>query len=337
MVELLVTNECCVNTKQEQELRRAAEQGTAVSQETALAILRADPDELPEIMAYANSVRIKYLGDEVRLCSILNAQSGACAEDCAFCAQSASHNADIEAYDLCSEQKILDAHEEASALPIDHFGVVTSGCALDDEGVARICRALRERKGPRVKWCASLGALGEEQLRALKEAGLTRFHHNVETAGSFFNKVCSTHTFEERIETVRKVKALGLEVCCGGILGLGETLEQRVELAMTLAEEEVDSIPLNFLMPIPGTPLEGRAVMKPLDMLKSIAMFRMTNPRAEIKVCAGRSHLGDLQSMIFYAGATGMMIGDLLTIAGRDVETDLKMLEDLQVGRRTET
>jgi biotin synthase len=314
------------------EMRRAARNGRAVSRSVALAILKAGPADIPEIMACANAMRLRHFGNKIHLCSILNAKSGACSEDCAFCAQSVRHKTRTKVYGLLAGNRMVAAKEEAAKLPIDHFGIVTSGAALDDKGVERICEAIKSRKNSRVAWCASLGIINEDQLRALKQAGLKRFHHNLETARSFFPSICSTHTFEERLQALRLVKKTGLETCCGGILGMGETLEQRVEFAEILEREKVDSIPLNFLVPIAGTCLEKCKPMKPLEILKSIAMFRMLNPRAEIKVCAGRPHLRDLQSMIFYAGATGMMIGDLLTVAGRDVPRDLQMLKDLERG-----
>lgn len=160
---------------------------------------------------------------------------------------------------------------------------------------------------------------------------MRRFHHNLECAESFFPQVCSTHSYRLRIDTIRAAREAGLEVCSGGILGLGESLEQRVEFALCLAREAVDSIPLNFLDPIPGTRLESVPPVRPLEMVRAIAMFRMTNPGAEVKVCGGRPHMRDLQSMIFYAGATGMMIGPMLTVAGRDVRQDVRMLEDLEM------
>jgi biotin synthase len=168
-------------------------------------------------------------------------------------------------------------------------------------------------------------------LALLKKAGFTRFHHNLETSRSYFPNICTTHTYDRRIETLRASKEAGLETCSGGILGLGETPEQRVELAATLASEKVDSIPLNFLVPLAGTRLEARPPLKPLDIIRSIAMFRMMNPSAEIKVCAGREHVRELGAMIFYAGATGFMMGPLLTIRGREPADDLKMLEDLEI------
>jgi len=310
-------------------MRRAADRGEPVGQGVALAVLESDPNDLSDIMECAGGARARRFGTRVHLCSIVNARSGACPEDCSFCAQSARHRAGIETYGMLEASGIEDAYSRATELPISHFGVVTSGKALDDRDVEMVCSAVSDTPGTSVAWCASLGALDADKLFALKTAGLKRFHHNLETCESFFPAICSTHTFEDRVRTVRLAKSTGLEVCAGGLLGLGESAEQRVELAATLAREEVDSIPLNFLVPVAGTPLEDTSPMKPHEILKIVAMFRLMNPAAEIKVCAGRTHLGDMQSMIFAAGATGMMIGPLLTVAGQDVGEDLRMLADL--------
>jgi biotin synthase len=312
------------------QVRKNAEEGAPLSAESALAILRAAPPDLPEIFAAATALRRRFFGDRLRLCSILNARSGACAEDCAFCAQSAAHETHADVFPLLGEDAIARAGREAAAsLPITHYGIVTSGGALDAEGVERIERVIRRQTLDGVSWCASLGSVRREGLARLKAAGLVRFHHNLETAERFFPAVCSTHTYRDRLETIRAAKEVGLEVCAGGILGMGESLVDRVEFACALACENVDSIPLNFLIPIPGTRLGRIEPPPPVEILKAIAMVRFVNPRAEIKVCAGRAHLRDLQSMIFAAGATGMMVGPLLTVAGRRVEEDLRMLDDL--------
>ncbi|MFZ2446805.1 MAG: biotin synthase BioB [Syntrophobacteraceae bacterium] len=311
------------------EMRRAAETGVPVSEEIALDILRCGPEEIPEIMACASMVRKRRFGTGLLMCSIMNAKSGACTEDCAFCAQSAHHRTHAETFPLAEVAEIEAAYLRATELPVSHFGVVTSGKAVKAKDIRVICEAAKRTNDPRLTWCASLGCLDKELLLALKEAGFKRFHHNLEASESFFPNICTTHSYDLRIETVRAVKEAGLEICSGGILGLGESLEQRVEFAAILAREEVDSIPLNFLIPIPGTRLEGSKVMRPLDMIRTIAMFRMMNPKSELKVCAGRIHLRDLQSMVFYAGATGIMIGDLLTVAGRNPREDLQMIEDL--------
>lgn len=315
-------------------IEQAVESGEAISTEVANWVLRAPGEVLPALFSATSALRFKRFRNEVSLCSIYNAKSGACSEDCAFCAQASCHGADAEITSLAAREDLLSAYEEAARFPIRHFGVVTSGEALTREGIERIARVVKERKVPGVSWCASLGCLTGAELTELKRAGLTRFHHNLETAESFFPEICTTHAYERRIATVRSARAAGLEVCCGGILGLGESLEQRVEFAGILAEEDVQSIPLNFLIPIPGTRLEAQPPMKPLDVLRAVAMFRLTNPRAEIRVCAGRVNLGRLQSMIFHAGANGIMVGRLLTVAGEDVREDLRMLEALELEPR---
>ncbi len=188
--------------------------------------------------------------------------------------------------------------------------------------------AIRSRENG-ARYCASLGMVDVQTMRALKKAGLVRYHHNLETAKSHYPKICSTHSYQDRVQVIRAAHEAGLEVCSGGILGLGESLEQRVELALALSHEKVEGIPLNFLIPVPGTPLEKHAIIKPLDALRAIAMFRLTNPTADIRIAGGRQHLGPMQSMIFYAGCTGMMIGDLLTTPGASVDNDIQMVRDL--------
>ncbi|MFW6367323.1 MAG: biotin synthase BioB [bacterium] len=314
-----------------QEIECAADADEPIGETEALAVLNASSADLPLVMAAASKVRRRHFGNTVHLCSILNARSGACGEDCAFCAQSAAHQAGAEVFPLCSQDEITAAFDESGVLPIGHFGVVTSGGALSERDLESVRAAIGAKEREGTHWCASLGCLDKEQLSALQAVGLKRFHHNLETAASFFPSICTTHNYEQRLATVRAAKKIGLEVCCGGILGLGESLEQRVEFAFTLQREGIDAIPLNFLIPIEGTRLEAREPLRPLEILRAIAMFRLVNPRAELKICAGRLLLRDLQSMIFHAGATGMMIGPLLTVAGRDVETDLRMLEDLEL------
>ena len=312
-------------------IRNAAQEGKPISAQTALAILHCPSDDIPEILSAATVVRHRYFGNRISLCSIMNAKSGACGEDCAFCAQSSFHRTHAEVSPLRTSEEIIEAYQAAKKMPIAHFGVVTSGRALKNDDIGRICEAIKSGSDSDVDLCASLGCLTKDQIKELKAAGLKRFHHNLETAESFFPSICSTHTYAQRLATIRAVKELGMEICCGGILGMGESLEQRVELAFALTGEQVNSIPLNFLIPIKGTPLEKQEPMKPLDIIRSIAMFRMVNPQAEIQVCAGRLQLRNLQSMIFFAGATGMMIGPLLTVTGRNVEKDLQMLKDLEV------
>ncbi len=305
--------------------------GGGVSAEVALAVLSAPVSAMPGIMAVTSAVRQRHFGSRVSLCSILNARSGACGEDCAFCAQASCHVASSSVFGLRSTSEMISAYDATRELPVAHFGLVTSGGKVSARGLARICEVIRGHRRAGTHWCGSLGCLGRDELACLRDAGLKRFHHNLETSASFFPEICTTHSYAERLATVRAAKSVGLEVCCGGILGMGESLAQRVEFAFTLKQEGVDAIPLNFLVPIPGTRLGDREPLAPWEILRCIAMFRLVNPATAIKVCAGRLLLRDMQSMIFQAGATGMMVGDLLTIAGRTVAEDMRMLEDLEM------
>jgi biotin synthase len=298
-----------------------------LTQADALAVLEAPDDRLPAILAAATAVRRRHFGDRADLCSILNAKSGLCGEDCIFCAQSSLHHAQVDRYPLLTDERIEQAYGEAAELPIGRFGLVTSGKAVSEAELGRLCELIARRRG-KLDWCASLGTLGEPQLRRLKAAGLKRFHHNLETAESYFPSICTTHTYADRVATVRAAQRAGLEVCCGGLFGLGEQPRHRVELAIALRELGVEAIPLNFLVPIAGTPAAAQArPLSPEEILKTVAMFRLVCPTAEIKVCAGRErHLGPREPDIFAAGATGMMIGGYLTVRGRSVAEDLDLL-----------
>ena len=309
-------------------LREKAAADRPLDCDEALAVLAAPDEQLEEILAAAGQARRRAFGDKVRLCAIVNAKSGLCAEDCIFCAQSSRHGADVERYPLLSDEEILAAYREAGALPVERFGLVTSGRSVSDEELDRICELIRTNNGDGLPWCASLGMLSEEQLGRLRRAGLTRFHHNLETAESYFPNICTTHSYADRVATVRAAKRAGLEVCSGGLFGLGEHPRHRVELALALRDLAVEAVPLNFLVPIAGTPAAGAAnSLSPAEILKTIAMFRMVCRDAEVKVCAGReAHLGEMEEKIFAAGATGMMIGGYLTVRGRSVDEDLAMV-----------
>ncbi len=299
-----------------------------LNSDEALDVLQAPDGELAAILAAATAVRKQTFGDRVRMCSILNAKSGRCSEDCVYCAQSSRHSTDVACYPMLTPDKILAARSEAEKLPVEKFGVVTSGNRLTDAELDSLCEVIRDNPHVQVGWCASLGALSEGQLRQLHDAGLRRFHHNLETAESYFPQICTTHSYADRVATVRAAKRTGLEICSGGLFGLGEQPHHRVELAMALLELQVDAIPLNFLVPIPGTPAaENCSPLSPAEAIKTIAMFRLVCRQTEIKVCAGReSALGEMEEQIFAAGATGMMIGGYLTLRGRSAAEDLEML-----------
>lgn len=308
--------------------------GQPLERSEGIAILQATGAEFTAYMAGAHHLKELTFGDRAQLCSIINAKSGRCQENCAFCAQSAHHRSTPPVYPLKSKQEIIDGARQAEAEGSHCYGIVTSG-TRPEKGVEfdSILSAIREiRQHFSVEPSASLGILTEEFATALAEAGCVTYHHNLETARSFFPAICTTHDYQDDIITVKVAKAAGMKVCCGGILGLGESLSQRVELAETLRELQVDSIPLNFLNPVAGTPLEGQRSLTALDCVRAITMFRYCLPDKPISVCGGREmNLRDLQSWIFMAGASGTMIGNYLTTSGRDRSVDLQMFADIEV------
>ncbi len=305
--------------------------GGALAEDEALALLRIQGVDLGDLFAGAQRIRHHFKGDRVALCSIINAKSGRCSEDCAFCAQSVHHQAHSPVYPLKPLDEIVEGARQAATAGCNCYGIVSSGSRLT-AGVEmdRLLEAIRQiRATTGIRPSASLGLLDESTARALADAGFAVYHHNLETARSFFPQICTTHDYEEDVETVRWAKRAGMAVCCGGLFGLGESLQQRVELALTLRELAVDSVPINYLAPVDGTPLAGRSPLPPMDCLRIIALFRFVLPKARISVCGGREqNLGEFQSWIFMAGASGLMVGNYLTQKGRDLQVDLKMIRD---------
>lgn len=266
------------------------------------------------------------------LCSIINAKSGFCSEDCAFCAQSSHHKTKINTYPFLKEEEIVQHAIRMHEAGATKYSMVTSGYMLTDEEVDIACSAagiIAERTELTI--CVSPGMINESITRRLKAGGISFYHHNLETARSYFDSVCTTHSYDEDIRAIKVAKSAGMRVCSGGILGLGETWEQRVELACTIRELDVDGIPINFLNPIPGTKMEKRPLLTPFEALKCIALFRIINPGKDIIICGGREvTLKDYQSWIFLAGANGLMIGNYLTTQGRNIEMDMDMIADSQ-------
>ena len=271
-------------------------------------------------------------GRRVSLCVIINAKSGLCSEDCAFCSQSVKAQTDVPTYPLLPREKLVEAAQAAAEAGAARFSLVTSGRGIastrEKEAILAAAAAIREAVD--IKVCASLGIVDQHFLSELKAAGVQRFHHNLEAAASFFPEICTTHTFAERVATVEAARDAGLSVCVGGILGMGESLAQRWELAQALKELDPDAIPLNFLHPLPGTRLGNRPKLAPLEALKIIAAFRLTFPDKTIIICGGRQPtLRSLAPLIFAAGANALMTGDYLTTKGRLPEDDRLMLEDM--------
>ncbi|MBN1831520.1 MAG: biotin synthase BioB [Deltaproteobacteria bacterium] len=286
---------------------------------------------LPLLFHGASRIRDQFNGGEIKLCAIVNAKSGRCPEDCAFCAQSAHHKTRIDAYPLMSPREVLQKARKAAAMGAKHFSIVTSGTTVEGKDLKKVVETLLLlKKETGLSLCASLGIITRNTADRLKESGLSRYHHNLETAPSFFSKICTTHSYEDDLNTLKYAKKAGLEVCSGGIFGLGESPKQRLELAYTLKQAGINSVALNFLNPVPGTPLQKTEPLRPLELLKSVALFRFILPRKDIRICGGREYgLRDLHPLVFWAGANGIMIGDYLTTKGRDYQADLQMIRDL--------
>ncbi|MGB9612927.1 MAG: biotin synthase BioB [Candidatus Margulisiibacteriota bacterium] len=316
-----------------QELANDIIKGKTVSDTVAFKLINTSDEKLFELLAAAHKIRRHFKGNRIRLCAIINAKSGRCSENCIFCAQSAHYQTKINTYPLVGKDTIVDAANQAQKMSATCFSIVTSGKSIhNQEEVSTIAFALKTiASQTKMNRCVSLGTISKESIKILKDSGLKRLHHNLETAESFFAKICTTHTYQERIETIKSAKEAGLEVCSGGIFGLGETPEQRVELAFTLKQLNVDSVPINILHPIAGTPAEKNyKPLSPFEILKLIATYRFILPDKDIGVFGGREYaLRDLQAFIFPAGANAILIGDYLTTKGQPPEKDLQMIHDL--------
>lgn len=270
--------------------------------------------DLDELRAGADKIREYFIGEDVDLCSIINGRSGRCPEDCKFCAQSAHNHTNCEVYDFLDEEKIMEACRFNEEHGVHRFSIVTSGRALTGEEFEKAIHAFeRMHNECKIDLCASMGFLTPEQLHRLHEAGVTSYHHNIETSRRNFPNICTTHTYDQKIETLKAVKAEGMCPCSGGIIGMGETWEDRLSMAVDLAEAGVESIPINALMPIKGTPLEDRESLTEDDILRTIAFFRYINPEANIRLAAGRALLTNDGEIAFQSGASATITGDMLT------------------------
>lgn len=301
-----------------------------IDRETALELSQRKGAGIVDLFAMASRAREKFRGNRIDLCSIINAKSGACPEDCSFCAQSAHSRTETTVYPLLDRERILGSASSARANGVRRFCIVTSGKRPSSVEIDKICRLVSEIKGLGLLPCATLGMLEQEDMRQLKDAGLNRYHHNLETSEAFFSEICTTHTYRDKIKTIEAAGAAGLSVCSGGIFGLGESWEDRIDMAFALRDIRVDSVPINFITPVDGTPMAGRELLDPMEALKIIAVYRLILPEREIRVCGGRpGTLRDLNSHIFTAGADGLLLGNYLTTTGREPEDDLRMIRDM--------
>jgi biotin synthase len=308
--------------------------GGVLGTDDALRLSGVCGPDLYLLFAEASRIREHFKGNSASLCSIINAKSGRCPENCAFCAQSSAHTTNAQVYPLVDEEEIVSCAHSAEQNGARCYGIITSGTGIQPGAeLEKICRAVRRIKTEtNIDPSCSLGILDYDTALLLKEAGMVTYHHNLETSRSFFPSICTTHDYEDDVETVRAVKQAGLRVCCGGIFGLGENFSHRVEMAETLRELDVDTVPINFLNPVEGTRLADADFLTPMECLKIIAIFRFMLPAKDLTVCGGREkNLRELQSWIFLAGASGMMTGNYLTTPGRAPEQDRQMLTDLEM------
>jgi biotin synthase len=289
--------------------------------------------DIYDLMAWANRIREHFKGNKIHLCSIVNIKAGACSENCRFCAQSAFYQTDSPRYGLVEDEAVLAAADEAQANGVVGLGLVAAWRGLEEGPVLdELCAQFSKLKASgKTRPDASLGIIKNPRVaERLAEAGVECYNHNLESSRRFFPTVCTTHTYEERVETIQHLKAAGIKICSGGIIGMGEDRDDRCELAFSLREIGAQVVPLNVLNPIPGTPFAANPPLAPLEILQTIACFRFILPRQELKIAGGRAlNLRELQPMMFMAGASAMMVGNYLTTLNRAVEQDLQMLKDL--------
>ena len=288
-----------------------------------------------EIITGATELRERFFGNKIEACFIINAKSGNCNMNCRFCSQSGFNSTEIEHYPFMSEEELQQIIDTWKAYPVGRCGIVTSGGALTDADVEKLAHFIEQHRAAgnkRPQICGSLGRLKDKALTRLKQAGLTRLHHNLETNESFYPNVCTTQQWRDRLDTVRQAREHGLSVCCGGLFGLGESWADRIQFAIELREEGIRNIPINFLYPHPGTPMAQQPVMPADEALRIIALFRHMIPSATLRICGGRvSVLRERQYEMFAAGANAFMTGNYLTIPGAGIEADMTKLRELNL------
>lgn len=313
-----------------EELKNKVLNNNLISKKEALQLVNLNSLYNINLFEAANEIRAYYKGNQVDLCSIINAKSGGCSEDCKFCAQSGHYHTEVTTYPLIKKEEVLVQAYDLEKQGVQRFSLVTSGKGIGRKDFVSLLDIYDYiRINTSIQLCASHGIISYEQAKQLKQAGVLTYHHNLETSEGFYPEICTTHGFEERIQTIRDAQQAGLQICSGGIIGLGETMEDRIDMAIQLQLLNVQSVPINILTPITGTPLE---FMKPLpteEILKTIAIFRFILPKAHIRFAGGRSLLGNEQMKGFHAGISSVLTGNYLTTAGQSIEDDKEMLVNL--------
>lgn len=310
-----------------QRLKEKVLAGIEITKEEALS-LYGEP--LESLCQAADEIRNYFCGDGFDICTIINGKSGKCSENCKYCAQSAYYHTEAKEYPLLGKEEIVRQAKYNADRGVLRYSIVTSGRALDDDEVDKMCEAICEiKKSADIQVCVSFGLLNKKQYEKLRKAGVTRVHNNLETSRRNFPNVCTTHTFDDKVAAIRAAMDAGLSVCSGGIMGLGETLEDRIDLALSLRELGISSVPVNMLNPIPGTPYEGNARLSEEDMRRISAVYRFILPGASIRLAGGRGLMADKGRGCFLSGANAVISGDMLTTSGYTIESDLSMIEKL--------
>ena len=308
-------------------LQKKVINGGTLSREEAILLSSAQLEPLCEA---ADQIRRHFCGNAFDMCSIINGKSGKCPEDCKYCAQSSHYSADTAVYPLLSTDEILREAKANAADGILRFSIVTSGKRLSDQEVEQVCdsfRKIRETCG--ISLCASMGLLSQKQFKMLKSAGVVRYHNNLETSRRFFPHICTTHTYEDKIQAIRDARESGLTVCSGGIIGLGETMEDRIDMALTLRDLQIRSVPINVLNSIPGTPLEHNAPLPEDEVCRTAAIFRFLLPDSILRMAGGRGLMEDQGRRVFRSGANGAITQNMLTTGVIAVREDRQLAEEL--------
>lgn len=310
-----------------QKLKEEVIDGKLITKDEAMELGTAPVKELCDA---ANEIRAHFCGNKFDLCAIINAKNGRCSEDCKYCAQSSHYHTDIESYPLLDTEAILNEAEHDDKGGVQRYGIVTSGRNLSDKEVDSVCDSIRAiRKNTNIAVCVSLGLLSAAQFGRLKEAGASRVHNNLESSPDFFKKVCTTHTTQDKVDTIKAAQSVGLTVCSGGIMGLGETIEDRIDQVLYQRELGIKSIPVNVLSPIPGTPFADNKPLSKEEICRTIAVYRFIIPDAFIRMAGGRGRMDDKGKACFESGANAAITGDMLTTSGYTIETDLKLIHSL--------
>lgn len=309
------------------ELKNKISNGYSITGNDAALLITAP---LEELCRSADEIRRKFCGNAFDICTIINGKSGRCSENCKYCAQSSYYSAKCEVYPLLGKDEVVKQALYSFERGVLRYSIVCSGKRLSDSEVDSLCESIRAvKQACPISVCVSVGLLDEHNFKKLKEAGVSRVHNNLETSRRFFPEVCTTHTFDDKLCTINAAKAAGLEVCSGGIMGIGETMEDRIDMAFTLRELGVKSVPVNMLSPIPNTPLEHSKILTEEEMARIVAIFRFIIPDAQIRLAGGRGLLRDMGKMLLLSGANAAISGDMLTTSGITIENDMKMTSEL--------